>query len=150
MLPTMGCIPRICSRKKFRACSLALVIVLLLVSLSFFVCLTFFSTHDTLTFRLNVERIRKARAHVNNGSCEPVVGEQAPEYTTLKTEESDPNAGENVTLIIGRRPQRIKLADSLRLDKIHMAIKTSAKFHHSRLELLLLTWLQTVPPSSVS
>ena len=58
--------------------------------------------------------------------------------------------GGNATLIIGRRPQRIELDESLRLDKIHIVIKSSAKFHYSRLELLMLTWLQTAPPGNVS
>ena len=58
--------------------------------------------------------------------------------------------GANLSLFVGRPPQRIELAESLRLDKIHIVIKTSAKFHHSRLELILLTWLQTTPPSNVS
>ena len=60
------------------------------------------------------------------------------------------DSGKNVTLIIGRPPHRIHLDDNLRVDKIHIAIRTTAKFHHSKMDPLLLTWLQTATPSNVS
>ena len=141
---------RMCRRKKFGIFTPVLVILLLSLS-SYFVCVTFFSANDALAAQLNVEMIEKARAH--DGVHYPVysfIEEEAPGDTTRKKKEVDLNSGRNMTLIIGKRPQRIKLADSLRVDKIHVVIKTSAKFHHSRVELLLLTWLQTAHPSNVS
>ena len=60
------------------------------------------------------------------------------------------DSGGNVTLIIGRRPHRIHLDYNLRVDKIHIAIRTTAKFHHSKMDPLILTWLQTATPSNVS
>ena len=142
--------PRMCPRKKFRVFTLVLVILLISLS-SYFVCVTFFSTNDAVTARLNIEMMEKARAR--DGVRYPIysiIEKEAPGDTTRKKKELDLNSGRNVTLSIGRRPQRMKLADSLRVDKIHVVIKTSAKFHHSRVELLLLTWLQTAHPSNVS
>ena len=60
------------------------------------------------------------------------------------------DSGRNVTLIIGRPPHRIHLDDNLRVDKIHIAIRTTAKFHHSKMDPLILTWLQTATPNNVS
>ena len=139
------------SRMKFPVFTLAIVTFLLLGLSAFFVYLTFFSTHDSVASQLSDKIIE--RAYVQDGLPFPVstvIGHEAPGGSTRKNEESELNSRENVTSIIGRRPQRIKLPDSLRLDKIHMVIKTSVKFHHSRLELLLLTWLQTAHPSNVS
>ena len=36
------------------------------------------------------------------------------------------------------------------LDKVHISVKSTKKYHLSRVPLLLLTWFQTIPPKNVS
>ena len=36
------------------------------------------------------------------------------------------------------------------LNKVHISVKSTKKYHLSRISILLLTWFQTVPPKNVS
>ena len=36
------------------------------------------------------------------------------------------------------------------LNKVHISVKSTKKYHLSRISILLLTWFQTVPPQNVS
>ena len=36
------------------------------------------------------------------------------------------------------------------LNKVHISVKSTEKYHLSRVSILLLTWFQTVPPKNVS
>ena len=49
--------------------------------------------------------------------------------------------------ILGKKVERVVL--NTPLDDVHISIKTSEKFLNSRLSLLALTWLQTVPRQNV-
>ena len=138
-------------------------IALLLAIFSFCCYLTFLYAHDYSASR-EVKQ-ETTEANVTDGlhySVPTVVEKEAKvvekeasvvekEATDVtKKTESDLSPGDSMTWIIGRQPQRLQLDESLRLDKIHIVIRTSVKFHHSRLELILLTWLQTAHPDNVS
>ena len=81
----------------------------------------------------------------NHHDCDGNVTVSDPKYN-----DSDGKARGKVTLIVGRRPHRIHLDENLAVDKIHFSIRTSGKFHHSKMDPLILTWLQTATPSNVS
>ena len=143
------------SRNKRRLLFVGLFVALIVALLSFFHHLTFLYTREDITSQVKEERnraiVNHIQLHINhslNYSSLTVVEEQATEVTTKDDAYRNPRA--NVSVIIDRRPQRIELDKSLKLDKVHFVIRTSTKFHHSRLELILLTWLQTAPPSNVS
>ena len=59
---------------------------------------------------------------------------------------SDACTSEDVN-ISGRRPQQVIARGS---EGIYVSVKTTEKYHRSRLQLLLLTWLQTLTPHQVS
>ena len=137
------------SNIKWRILLLSIFIALLLGFLPFCHYLMFLYTHDPIISQMNKEMILGDNINESlNYSTPTVVLKGAAEET--EKNESELNSRRNVTLINGRQAQRIKLADSLRVDKIHIVIRTSAKFHRSRLELMLLTWLQSAFPSNVS
>lgn len=59
---------------------------------------------------------------------------------------SDACTSEDVN-ISGRRPQQVIARGS---EGIYVSVKTTEKYHRSRLQLLLLTWLQTLTPHQVN
>ena len=135
-------------RYKLRFLFVGIFTTQILGFLSFCCYVTFVHPREAVTSRRNVEPTGAMVNDSSNYSFPTVVEEQVAEVTT--EDEPHLSPGVNVSLIIGRRPQRIELDESLRLDKVHFVIRTSTKFHHSRLELMLLTWLQTAPPNNVS
>ena len=137
-----------CSKNKRRWLFVGVFGALIVALSSFCHYLTFLYTREDITSHVKEGRNEAVVNHSLSYSSLTVVEEQATEVTTK--DDSYLNPGANASVIIGRRPQRIELDKSLKLDKIHFVIRTSTKFHHSRLELILLTWLQTAPPSNVS
>ena len=139
------------SNNKLRTLFLAFVIVVLLGFISFVRYVRFSYPHnDTMTVsQLHTEMMEGDSKSESLKYPSPTVVLKQTTESTWKTEFHH-SSGVNMTMIFGRRSQRIKLVDSLLLDKVHISVRTSAKFHHSRLDLLLLTWLQTTFPSNVS
>ena len=87
---------------------------------------TFCFTHDCLENKNSESSSRTAAAE----SRELVKESLIPDYT-----------------ILGKKVERVLL--NTPLDDVHISIKTSDKLLDSRLSLLALTWLQTVPRKNV-
>ena len=60
---------------------------------------------------------------------------------------SEESSSTGVEPLLGRIPHRLSVVNT---SGVHISVKTAAKYHEERLELLLLTWLQTVQPQQVN
>ncbi len=68
------------------------------------------------------------------------------EYCTVS--QTTFNNGECINPVTDHEPKPTVTHETL-LDNVYVSIKSTEKYHNSRLPLLLLTWLQTVPSKNV-
>ena len=102
-------------------------------------------------------RARRPMRPYSNSSLVPSPGDEANSNSNLT--QHDPQLspsvisktqctpiGENVS-VLGKQPERCTTSGA---DDIYISIKTTQRYHKTRVLMLILTWLQTVKPEQVN
>ena len=127
-------------------------------------CVLLFMSWMVISGRANLGPMIESRRNLaplphSDSSLVPTPGDEATVNSTPSSTQHDSQLSPSVinkaqctpvggnVLLLGKRPERCTTPGT---DDIYISIKTTRRYHKTRLSMLILTWLQTVKPEQVN